>query len=219
MIDPDAAEQVSNELLKNRPPSEGILLLTFHGSFFPAAVEAFLRRFKGTAFIGVGQARRNARDATFSALNALRSGGRVLMSPDGFQGRQSAQFEVLGVTMPGGGGAAFLAYTCRCSTVWYTAVKRGDRFAPVIELGPTAREDEDPAEFSNRLHRFYAKKIEENFTGDPNNIVLLDRWAKRFAAAAERASQTSIREEGGNAVNQRVSKQVNRARAFFSGLK
>src|SRR4029078_4232998 len=152
----------------------------------------FARCCKEGVVVGEAYIRDNSRGRTFAALNALRRGGTVLMSPDGWRGRQSAEFRVLDVTAPGGAGAAFLAHATGCRTAWYTAVQKGARFAPFLEYGPIACAGENLAEFSERLYRFYARKIEENFSGDPNNIVVSGGWAKRFALAAQRRALENL---------------------------
>jgi hypothetical protein len=105
------------------------------------------------------------------------------MVPDGPYGRQSAEFQVLGRTLVGGDGAAFLAHAAGCNTAWHTFVRNGDQFAPVVEPGPTREKGETFSAFSERLHAFYAKKIEEAFTGDPRNIRVTGHWMQGLAGA------------------------------------
>jgi len=170
----------------------GNLLLTFHGAATPVVQELYKRRCEVGVILGSEVINRqgirtfgNSRDTLFAALNVLRDGGTVLMAPDGFRGQQSAQFNVLGVTTQGGGGAAFLAHTARCNTAWYNFVRDGDRFVPVIEAGPTRLDGETLAAFSDRLYEFYAKQVEAIFSGDPRNIELSGRWARAFASAVQ----------------------------------
>jgi hypothetical protein len=118
-------------------------------------------------------------------LKFLQQGGVVLMGPDGMQGRRSVPLKVLGATAYIGAGAAFLAHASGSNTAWYTVVRKGECFAPTIEIGPTPRSGERSEEFSERLHVFYSRKIEEFFSGDPLNISLLRHWTKPFAEAAQ----------------------------------
>jgi hypothetical protein len=170
--------------------SKGTLLVTFHGAFAPVAVELFRRRSAGgTTLAGGGileegeDAVTDFKDAMFTALNKLRDGGVVLMTPDGQKGRQENQLKLLDIDAPVGEGAAFLAFTSGCNTGWYTVVRDGDGFAPLFEPGPSRRSGEKLGEFSERFHEFYARQIESIFTGDPRNIVIFGRWAKLFAQA------------------------------------
>jgi hypothetical protein len=174
---------------------KGTLLVTFHGAFAPVAVELYRRRFAGAVTLAGGgvlqegmEVTADFKDAMFTALNTLRDGGVVLMTPDGQKGRQEGRLKVLDVAGTIGGGAAFLAFTSGCNTGWYTVVRDGDRFAPVLELGPSRRSGEKFAEFSGRFHEFYARQIESIFTGDPRNIVIYGRWARLFAQAQKRDS-------------------------------
>jgi hypothetical protein len=40
-------------------------------------------------------------------------------------------------------------------------------------------------DYTSRLYGFCGVNIEAAFTGDPRNIVLVNRWSRVFAAAAE----------------------------------
>jgi hypothetical protein len=169
---------------------KGTLLVTFHGAFAPVAVELFRQRCAGGATLAGGgvlqegmEAMADFKDAMFTALNRLRDGGIVLMTPDGQKGRQEGELKLLGITSPAGEGAAFLAFTSGCNTGWYTVVRDGDGFAPVFEPGPSRRSGEKFAEFSGRFYEFYARQIESIFAGDPRNMVIYGRWAKLFAEA------------------------------------
>lgn len=182
--------------LKSSPESpKGTLLVTFHGAFAPVAVELFRKRCAGAVTLAGGgvlregmEAMADFKDAMFMALNALRDGDVVLMTPDGQKGRQEAPLKVLDVAGTIGEGAAFLAFTSGCNTGWYTVVREGDGFAPMFEPGPSRRSGEKFAEFSSRFHEFYARQIESIFTGDPRNIAIFGRWAKLFARAQKRNS-------------------------------
>jgi hypothetical protein len=90
-----------------------------------------------------------------------------------------------------GEGAAFLAHASNCNTAWYTVVREGNRFVPIIEPGPSRNGGETLNEFSERLYRFYAEKIEGMFVGDPCNILLRPRWSTHFKNASKRNNETA----------------------------
>lgn len=163
--------------------AKGRLLLTFHGAFVLIARRIFIDRDKQRSDFGRGgniNSRRDHRGALFAALRALQDGQSVVISPDGPDGKLSGVLNLLGTQSPAGEGAAFLAAASGCKTAWYTVCRTGDTFVPVFEEGPTRAKDESAKQFSDRLYQFYAAKIEENFTGDPRNIVLRRRWTRLF---------------------------------------
>jgi hypothetical protein len=106
------------------------------------------------------------------------------MASDGPDGKITGTLNVLGATSPAGEGAAYLAYATNCETGWYTVLRAGDKFTPVIEPGLRKNKGESFPEFKDRFQRFYSAKIEEIFTGDPNNIVLRPGWSRVFYARA-----------------------------------
>lgn len=173
------------------PAPKGTLMLTFHGAFVIIAQELFKKEYEqglilsAKGFIrGRVQTEVSYRDALFTSLRSLQNGGAVLMAPDGMQGRRYGQYSVLGAPFFPGEGAAFLAYAANCNTVWYTVVRDGDRFVPVVEAGPGRTDGETLNRFSERLFSFYAEKIAGVFAGDPFSIVLLGMWAKPLQEAA-----------------------------------
>jgi hypothetical protein len=200
-VDVQALDEAFARLRSAPNASRGTLLLTFHGPFAPLVQELFKRRCQAGAILGGGREDRGevrmfdsrkgswtftkSGDALFEALNILRDGNLLLMAPDGWKGKRSEEFHVLGGTAAGRGGAAFLAHASGCNTAWYNFARDGGRFSPVIESGPARADGEYPAAFSQRLHDFFASRIEDVFTGDPRNIMLFGRWAQCFALAAK----------------------------------
>jgi hypothetical protein len=165
----------------------GVLMLTFHGAFVVAAQQLLTTRCSNAAFLlpsqlMIGRTRKfdNPRDATFAALRLLQGGQVVLMAPDGPCGKQSWQLDIFGGSTWAGEGAAFLAHASKSNTAWYTVARRGERFAPVIEPGPTVAPNESLASFSKRLAKFYSSKVEEIFSGDPRNMSMMGHWNRRF---------------------------------------
>jgi hypothetical protein len=186
----EAVAEAFGKLKSMGDTSTGILMMTFHGAFHIAVLQLFTQVCEaGTILAHQVTFRKriktthNSRDALFTALRALQEGHNVLMSPDGMQGRRCVRYKVLGGTLMSGDGAAFLAHTANCNTAWFTVVREGDRFIPVIEPGPRRHSDETPNEFSQRLKNFYAEKVEGIFAGDPRNIVLMGHWIKPFMDA------------------------------------
>jgi hypothetical protein len=159
-------------------------LMSFHGGFVRFTQSLFLARFAAaaapsqTSIVGGFS---NVRENLFESLRVLQRGGVTLMAPDGPVGKQSLSLHVLGRTFPMGDGAAFLAYTANCNTAWYVTERQGDRFVPIIELGPKRQPGESFEEFKIRLNRFYADKIEAVATGDPRNIVFNRSWQQALS--------------------------------------
>lgn len=170
-----------------KEPSRGTLLLTFHGAFVIIARRLFSKACEDGLIFGKNGTMRGRvpttdthRDALFASLRILQGGGAILMAPDGQEGRRTAQLTVLGTTAMAGEGAAFLAHASGCNTAWYTVVRDGYRFVPIIEQGPRRENAESFEKFAARLYRFYADKIEAVFTGHPSNILLRPMWSKLF---------------------------------------
>jgi len=170
------------DAFKKLQSANGTLILASHAGFVKITQKLFTKNIReskdGSGFMLRG--RRKPGEALFIALRALQDGGTVFMAPDGHRGKQSATFNVLGKTIQGGDGAAFLAHSSNCHTAWYTTHREGERFVPVVELGPQRAEREPFAEFKKRLHDFYCEKLEQTFTGNPRNIVLRQRWISVF---------------------------------------
>jgi hypothetical protein len=190
LVDPATVEEAFARLRAAPGAANGTLLLSFHGAATPLAQEMFKRHCPDGAILGGERIKQDGAwaldssgDALFAALNVLRSGGFVLMAPDGWQGQQTTQFSVLGATAPGGEGGAFLAHASRCSTAWYSFACAGQSFTPAIELGPATAPGETAAAYATRLHAFYVEKLADIFTGDPRNIELIGRWGRAFARA------------------------------------
>lgn len=175
----------------------GTLFLMFHCGFIRAAKRLFTgylpENGRPGLLLAAGGTHRAADDpgqALFSALRSLQAGHNLWVAPDGTLGRQSVTLDVLGTTSTGGEGAALLAHTARCPTVFFRLEVREGRLFPVIEAGPRCEPGEGFRDFSARFHRAYADKLTALLTGEPENLVLRPRWLRVFAEA-EMAEQTS----------------------------
>ncbi len=165
----------------------GVLALTFHGGFL-GLVRHFPAEFVDGSLVIDAETRPKYRSvgannpgaALLAALHALQEGRSVCIAPDGSAGRRAASIRVLGADCPVADGAAFLAHETGCDTVWYAIRREGRAFVPVVEPGPSRTRGETLPEFRARLMAFYSGKIAEHFTGDPQNLVLLNGWSRRF---------------------------------------
>lgn len=192
-VAPEAVALSIDQLKSATNPFKGTLMLTFHGAYPLLARELFVKSYKeGLIFGRNGTIRGNVRittgfrDGLFVSLRTLQNGGAILMAPDGPDGRRSVRCSVLDTVFMAGEGAAFLAHASNCNTAWYTVVRDGNRFVPVIEPGPTRNDGEPLNQFSERLYGFYFQKIEEILTGDPHNIIFRPNWSKHFASVSIR---------------------------------
>lgn len=177
LIDESAKQRVLERLNSGKP----ILLLNFHGGFV-AIKQRFFTANTAADKLGLvlknGPSKEDPGASLFAALRSLQNGQAILMAPDGPNGKQNASFAVLDKVMPGGDGAAYLATAAECNTAWYDCVVDGNRFRPQIVLGPKREQHERFEAFRDRLHAFYAEKIESVLTGDPRNLVLRPRWTR-----------------------------------------
>ena len=179
MFDPAALARAARTMSSPR----GVLVLSFHGGF-AALVRHFFHRFVDDSLIIDAKTRSKFRSlgannpgaALFGAIRALGDGHSVFVAPDGMLGRLAGQIEVLGANCPVTDSAPFLAYETGCDTVWHIMHRRGRLFVPVAEPGPRRAPGETFAEFRLRLMGFYRDKIEDHFTGDPQNLALSKRW-------------------------------------------
>lgn len=185
---PDSLIEGEADAFNRLKSDTGTLLLTFHGAFVLVARRLFSKNLeRGRAHVfgrGGSITTRDVRGALFAALRSLQDGGVLLMASDGPDGKITGTLNVLGAAAPAGEGAAYLAYATNCNTGWYTVVRRGDKFVPVVEPGPKKNTGESFGDFKERLHGFYAGKIEEIFTGDPGSMVLRPGWSRVFHARA-----------------------------------
>lgn len=176
---------------RNLASSKGTLFLTFHGAhvllakkIFASAFERGLLLARHGAILGGDTKKKDSREALFILMRALEDGRNLFFAPDGRNGKQTASLNVLGTVTSAGEGAAFLAHASGCNTAWYTVIREGDRFVPVVESGPVKAKGESLKDFSGRLYRFYGERIEAMFTGDPRNIVFRPRWGRVLNARA-----------------------------------
>lgn len=170
----------------------GTLFLMYHCGFIRAAKRLFTGYLPDNGRPGLllagGGTHKAADDpgqALFGALRSLQAGHNLWVAPDGTLGRQSVVLDVLGTTSTGGEGAALLAHTARCPTVYFRLEVREDRLFPVIEAGPQCEPGERFRDFSARFHRAYADKLTDLLTGEPENLVMRPRWLRVFAEAEQ----------------------------------
>jgi hypothetical protein len=168
---------------------KGTLLLTFHGGFVQLARHLFAALFASGTQIG-RTVFDDARGGLFGALRSLQDGHHVLIAPDGPGGKMSGQIGVFDFTIDVAGGAAFLAHASGAPTAWYTMLRKGDRFAVQVELGPQRRDNESYAAFEQRLLEFYGSKVEAMFSGDPQSLSLSRRWQSAFQKGVSRPSES-----------------------------
>jgi hypothetical protein len=186
-------QDVSQAALSRLDASKGNLLITTHGGFISIAA-SWLRRAVPDRLVLVNKnrtgltnrlkisANEDVRAALFTLHRALQDKQTVLMAPDSQVGSLQSSITVLGSERRLADGAAFLACETGCSTAWYTVVREGSRFTPVIVAAPTREPGEKYQHFKGRLYGFYAEQIESMMTGDPDNIVFKQGWMREIEA-------------------------------------
>ncbi len=170
----------------NLDASEGLLLGTFHGGYLGLAQRCFMflmddhYMLRGNA-VRTNDIRARGQLAGFQAVKALAGRKVVLMAPDGAAIGQSSTVEkILGLPVKFANGASTIAFEANCKTGWYTVLRDGDRFVPVYEEGPRRLPGQSLVEFTAAWWQFYARQIENIFTGNPRNISLYNRWPRTF---------------------------------------
>jgi hypothetical protein len=165
----------------------GLLVLTYHGGFKRVMVKLFDFTVATGTFLGAGQsgskrigAGTDSGAALFACLRWLQDGGILAIAPDARSGNLDQKAVVFGRAMRVGSGAAFIAYEARSPTAFYTVVREGDVFKPLLVAGPRCEPGEKYPAFRERLFKFYSAQIEAILTGYPKNIVLGARWVKRL---------------------------------------
>jgi hypothetical protein len=164
---------------------QGMLLITSHGGFTTLKrkfLTSCLVREGGCLALSRDVIEKDRRSVLFAALRALQGGGSAIMAPDGPFGKRTATLNVLGKQFPAGEGVAYLAATSGCATGWYNVVRAGDRFSPIIEIGPQFQKGEKFEAFKERLYAFMSKRIGAIVTGDPRNLILQPRWTRILRA-------------------------------------
>jgi hypothetical protein len=186
MMDLDAAKFFFATL----DASEGLLLGTFHGGYLGLAQHCFMLLMDDHYMLRGNAVRSNdiraqgdQQLAGFQAVKALAGRKVVLMAPDGPAIRQSSTIEILGVPVKFANGASTIAFEANCRTGWYTVLRDGDRFVPVYEEGPRRLPGQNLVEFTAAWWQFYARQIQNIFTGNPRNISLCNRWPRTFRNA------------------------------------
>jgi len=121
-------------------------------------------------------AKTDPRGLLFAAFKEVQKGVPLLVAPDGNYGNCSEELRVLGATVLGGEGAAFIAFHARARLVWLQFVFNDDVLVPIIIDGPTPKKNETYRSFKDRCNAFYGSCIEDVLTGAPENIVLRSHW-------------------------------------------
>jgi hypothetical protein len=177
LIDADA----KTEVLDTVASSKGMLLVTFHGAFLTLARKLFSEEVEGGITFASqgssGDARRIAakqepREALFLALRAVQEGKALLMAPDAQLGKRAHSIEIAGIDIPVANGGAFIAYETGCDSAWFTVIRRGNRFLPVLSFAPKPNSGESFGEFSERWLRFYGQQVEAILLGNPQSSSL-----------------------------------------------
>lgn len=193
LMDQDAVTDVFDRI----NASKGILLVTFHGGFLSLARRLYAEKVEGGMSMGLDgpdpnsvSVEKDPRAALFVALRSLQDGKALLMSPDGRAGNAAAgSTEIAGARVPIATGAAFLAYESGCASAWYTVVRKGDGFVPVLVFAPRPEPKEKFDAFVTRWLSFYGQQVEAMLTGDPSTIVCRFRsWPPPRTLSADEAA-------------------------------
>jgi hypothetical protein len=162
--------------------SNGTLLTTFHGGYFRLTRYIYALAIEGGLTMGMRShspshiSAKEPRTALFRALRAIEGGNVVLMAPDAPVGTLSSSIQLAGVTLSVAEGAAFIAYGSRCNSAWFTVLRNGERFEPIIRFAPQVSDNESYPAFKKRWLSFYGSQIEGILTGDPRNLCLREPW-------------------------------------------
>jgi hypothetical protein len=162
--------------------SNGTLLTTFHGGYFRLTRYIYALAIEGGLTMGMRShspshiSAKEPRTALFRALRAIEGGNVVLMAPDAPVGTLSSSIQLAGVTLSVAEGAAFIAYESRCNSAWFTVLRNGERFEPIIRFAPQVSDNESYPAFKKRWLSFYGSQIEGILTGDPRNLCLREPW-------------------------------------------
>jgi hypothetical protein len=65
-------------------------------------------------------------------------------------------------------------------------LRKGRLFTPIVVPGPSRAPGESFKGFRTRLMGFYRDRIEEHFTGAPENLAISKGWRRRLKAAMAR---------------------------------
>jgi len=155
----------------------GMLLATFHGGYHALAFSCFAQFCRRGTVMQRGQSPNQisvtaSRDtAAFQAIKVLQKSGILLMAADAFAKTQFSKVHLLGLDVKLADGAPMIAYESRCSTGFYTLLRDGDRFIPVINEGPSAQPGEKFRDFKDRWWNFYVAEVENTYRQAPCNIM------------------------------------------------
>jgi hypothetical protein len=180
LIDPAAKERA----LRDLDTSRGLLFLLCHAGYTHVLFRFVDREIPNSVYLASSSKRipihLDPRGSLFAGLKALLQKKVVVITPDGQQGSRNCDISVLGRKVPIGDGAAFLAYESRCATMWATMNRNGDRFVPNLVSGPVRDSAESFEQFQGRFNAFYERMLNEFFCGDPQNLLIGQRWLNVF---------------------------------------
>ncbi len=130
---------------------------------------------------GAISVREDPHTALFIAIKSLLGGTSVTVAVDGKQGRCQNQIMVLGKPYFVSDGGAFLAYESRCQTFWCEIRRVGERLQPQLKPGPQRADGEKYRDYKVRFLTFYETMLNQFFTGNPESILLSQRWLHVFS--------------------------------------
>lgn len=128
----------------------------------------------------------DGRTALFCGLRALSSGTSIVLAPDGSMGTLRSPVEVLGSEASISTGAIFLAHETKLAVIWLNVEFRNGCFVPILMKAPQALPKEKLKDYQLRFVNFYQDMLNQYFTGDPDNLVIRNRWKATFLGHAQR---------------------------------
>ena len=184
LLDPAAVEACKAQI----DPDKGHLVVVAHAGFgYVRGV--FIKHLLAKQLV---LASRDVRDeaisvredphtALFIAIKSLLGGTSVTVAVDGKQGRCQNRIMVLGKPYFISDGGAFLAYESRCQTFWCEIKRVGERLQPQLKPGPQRADGEKYRDYKARFLSFYETMLNQFFTGNPESILLSQRWLQTFS--------------------------------------
>ena len=167
------------------------LVLTFHHGGFATLRQVLLDEVKpGAVYLTNHDKAANrlnviadSASAMLEGTRALLRGDTVVISPDGLQGADGPEIEVLGIRTNIKSGAIMLAFETFAPTAWLTIGREGRQFVPIMKQGPTREKGERYSSFAKRFAVFYQDCLNDAFSGSPQNLVFKPQWLRLLARA------------------------------------
>jgi hypothetical protein len=145
----------------------------------------FFQRLFPRAYVVAGLSKQTVDgDSSGPIVQAMRHalrGGMVIIAPDGPFGKGTVEIEVFGRKTMLKPGAALLAYDSWARTSFFTLVREGKSFVPVLKFGPTRIKRETYGDYLCRYAQFYESCLIDFFSGPPQNLVFNGVWLNFFA--------------------------------------